>query len=121
MHDYTLYFTGSPCYNVSYYNYISMWLYYIVIRLSAELFHLGRKDSINFKIQLFCKNYHESWSISPANNCDNIYLSSGEMYHRQKSKNITFMNQYFLAFLEVVITSLSEITVSTTTKNLVLM
>ncbi len=29
-HDYTLCFIGSPCCSVSYYNYISVWPYYIV-------------------------------------------------------------------------------------------
>ncbi len=33
VHDYTLYFIGSPC-CVSYYNYISVWPYYIVIQYS---------------------------------------------------------------------------------------
>ncbi len=33
IHDYTLYFTGSPCCKFSYYNYISIWPYYIVIHL----------------------------------------------------------------------------------------
>ncbi len=33
VHDYTLYFIGSPCRNVSYYNYISITHYYIVINL----------------------------------------------------------------------------------------
>ncbi len=33
IHDYTLCLTGSPYYNVSYYNYISIWPYYIVIHL----------------------------------------------------------------------------------------
>ncbi len=32
--NYTLCFTGSPYYNVSYYNYISIWPYYIVIHSS---------------------------------------------------------------------------------------
>ncbi len=36
IHDYTLCFTGSPCYNVSYYNYVSIWLYYIVIYLTSS-------------------------------------------------------------------------------------
>ncbi len=31
IHDYSLYVTGSPCCNVSYYNYISIWPYYIVM------------------------------------------------------------------------------------------
>ncbi len=31
LHDYTLCFTGSPCHSVRYYNYISIWSYYIVI------------------------------------------------------------------------------------------
>ncbi len=31
IHDYTLCFTGSPCCNFSYYNYISIWALYIVI------------------------------------------------------------------------------------------
>ncbi len=31
IHFYTLCFTGSPCYNVSYSNYLSIWLYCIVI------------------------------------------------------------------------------------------
>ncbi len=33
LHDYTLYFTGSPCRNVRYYNYNSIWPYYIDIHL----------------------------------------------------------------------------------------
>ncbi len=33
LHDYTLCFTGSHCCNVSYYNYISIWPYSIVIPL----------------------------------------------------------------------------------------
>ncbi len=33
LHDYTLYFIGFPCYNVSYYKYSSVWPYYIVIHL----------------------------------------------------------------------------------------
>ncbi len=37
VHDYTLYFTGSPCYNVSYYNYISIWPYYIVIHSTDNI------------------------------------------------------------------------------------
>ncbi len=32
-HDCTLCFTGSPCYSVSYYNYISIWPFCIVIHL----------------------------------------------------------------------------------------
>ncbi len=31
VHDYSLSFIGSTCYSVSYYNYISIWPYYIVI------------------------------------------------------------------------------------------
>ncbi len=31
IHDYTLCFTGSPCCNFSYYNYIYIWPFYIVI------------------------------------------------------------------------------------------
>ncbi len=38
VHDYTLCFTGSPCYNVSYYNYISIWPYSIVIHLADNHF-----------------------------------------------------------------------------------
>ncbi len=34
IHDYTLCFNGSPCCKFSYYNYISIWPYYIVIHLS---------------------------------------------------------------------------------------
>ncbi len=37
IHDYTLCFTGSPCCNFSYYNYISMWPYYIVIHLTYTI------------------------------------------------------------------------------------
>ncbi len=33
IHDYTLCLTGSPCCNFGYYNYISIWPYYIVIHL----------------------------------------------------------------------------------------
>ncbi len=33
INDYTLCFTGSPCCNFSYYNYIYIWPYYIVIHL----------------------------------------------------------------------------------------
>ncbi len=33
VHDYTLCFIGSPCCSVSYYSYISVWPYYIVIHL----------------------------------------------------------------------------------------
>ncbi len=36
VHEYTLCFTGSPCYNVSYYNYISIWPYYIVIHFTTH-------------------------------------------------------------------------------------
>ncbi len=32
VHDYTQYFVGSPCCSVSYYNYIFVWPYYVVIR-----------------------------------------------------------------------------------------
>ncbi len=35
VHDYILCFIGSPCYNVSYYNYNSIWPYYIVIHLTV--------------------------------------------------------------------------------------
>ncbi len=37
IHDYTLCFTDSPCYNVSYYNYIFQWSYYIVIHFIWQL------------------------------------------------------------------------------------
>ncbi len=37
VHDYTLCFTGSPCCDVSYYNYSSMSPYYIVIHFRARL------------------------------------------------------------------------------------
>ncbi len=37
VHDSTLCFIGSPCCGVTYYNYISIWLYYIVIHLTGKL------------------------------------------------------------------------------------
>ncbi len=40
IHDYTLCFSGSPCYNVNYYNYISIWPYYIVIHLKENDLYL---------------------------------------------------------------------------------
>ncbi len=40
IHDYTLCFTGSPCCNFSYYNYISIWPYYIVIHFTNLRTHL---------------------------------------------------------------------------------
>ncbi len=40
IHDYTLWFTGSPYCNFSYYNYISIWPYYIVIHLNAKCEYL---------------------------------------------------------------------------------
>ncbi len=47
IHDYTLCFTGFPCCNFSYYNYISIWSYYIVIHLVNKvkwlLIHLADK------------------------------------------------------------------------------
>ncbi len=43
IHYYTLYFTGSPCYNLSHYNYISIWPYYIVIHLIETRIGAGLK------------------------------------------------------------------------------
>ncbi len=37
IHDCTLCFTGSPCCNFSYYNYISIWPYHIVIHLRVHI------------------------------------------------------------------------------------
>ncbi len=36
IHDYTLCLTDYPCCNFSYYNYISIWPYYIIIHLTAS-------------------------------------------------------------------------------------
>ncbi len=41
VHDYTLCFTGSPCCSVSYYTYISVWPYYIVIHLTPMAWGTG--------------------------------------------------------------------------------
>ncbi len=37
VHDYTLCFISSTCYSVSYYNYNSIWTYYIVIHFTDNL------------------------------------------------------------------------------------
>ncbi len=55
IHDYTLCFTGCPWYNVSYYNYISIWPYYIVFH-----FYIGALSdsltvhSIYYLVTLLC-------------------------------------------------------------------
>ncbi len=50
IHDYTLYFIGSPCCNFSYHNYISLWPYYIVIHSKVY------KHSI--------LRYYHTWQLS---------------------------------------------------------
>ncbi len=45
VHDYTLCFICSPCCNVSYYNYISVWPYFIVIHwMDAHSVWVTQKD-----------------------------------------------------------------------------
>ncbi len=47
VHDYTLCFIGSPCCSISYYNYISVWPYYLVIHFCCCLHLIEHKnDSI---------------------------------------------------------------------------
>ncbi len=42
VHKYTLCFTGPPCYNVCYYNYISIWPYYIFIHFKSRRSHVKK-------------------------------------------------------------------------------
>ncbi len=40
IHDYTLCFVGSPCCSLSYYNYISVWPYYIVSQSPLNVWYI---------------------------------------------------------------------------------
>ncbi len=78
VHDYTLWFIGSPCYNVSYYNYNSIWPYYIVIYYIKRnevsiilkqtvialsvIFHI-KKDQLHFILKgtVDCHTKRNSW------------------------------------------------------------
>ncbi len=59
IHDYTLCFTGSPHCNFTYYNYISIWLYYIVIHsTSSQRKYISLlSDTIMSEINLLDKDF----------------------------------------------------------------
>ncbi len=56
VHDYTLYFIGSPCCSVSYYNYISVWPYYIVIQFKPAV--LREQLQIHWKLIEYSISLH---------------------------------------------------------------
>ncbi len=66
-HDYTLYFIGSPSYNVSYYNSISIWPSYIVILLQCK-----------YTIALFCNlALYKIWCMRCDATCPHFALEVG--------------------------------------------
>ncbi len=58
VHDYTLCFIGSPCCSVSYYNYISVSPYYIVIQKERRHLHNWDTDHCQRKIY---RSFKSSW------------------------------------------------------------
>ncbi len=60
IHNYTLCFTGSPCRNFSYYNYISIWPYYIVSHLCLSILLAGKYAILLQSANMYARTSHSN-------------------------------------------------------------
>ncbi len=95
IHDYTLCFTGSPCCNFSYYNFISIWPYYIVIHL-----YIMDSDHINSFVHIKYPGYALPVSHLPGHfritNYTKGYLGMLYWYVTEITANMMLENEEYL-------------------------